>query len=223
MDNARRKGWVEAYGQLRDHYRMHEDIAGLISRHYRVELKAGLPGQASREPVYSLPEGHFLQSLAEHRIVFVETPAEGGPKRNDKEALVAATIVHELVAAGAVRPADIGIITPFRAQIAAIKEHLRPELLHSEELIIDTVERYQGDERKIIIFSTTIQDARQIRTIQSVAEDEVSLVDRKLLVCISRAVEQLIILGNSRALTASDIYQDLLQSIPMIHLPDSAG
>ena len=210
IDNARRKGWTEAYGQLRDHYRMHEDIAALISRHYRVELKACLYSQTSRQPVYSLPDGHFFRSLGDRRVVFMETPAEGGPKRNDKEALMAATIVHELVASGAVRPADIGIITPFRAQIAAIKEHLRPELLRSEELIIDTVERYQGDERKIIIFSTTIQDARQIRTIQSVAEDEVSLVDRKLLVCISRAVEQLIILGNSRALTASASYQDLL-------------
>jgi len=213
MDNARRKGWTGAYGQLRDHYRMHEDIAALISRHYRVELKAGLPGQASREPVYFLPEGHFLSSLAGRRVVFVETPAEGGPKRNDKEALMAATIVHELVATGGVKPADIGIITPFRAQIAAIKEHLRPELLGSEELIIDTVERYQGDERKIIIFSTTIQDARQLRTIQNVAEDEVSLVDRKLLVSISRAVEQLIILGNSRALCASDIYQELIDGV----------
>lgn len=213
MDNARRKGWTEAYGQLRDHYRMHEDIAALITKHYRVELKAGLSSQSSRAPVYSLPEGHFLRPLADQRVAFVETPAEGGPKRNDKEALMAATIVHELVATGAVRPADIGIITPFRAQIAAIKEHLRPELLRGEELIIDTVERYQGDERKVIIFSTTIQDARQIRTIQSVAEDEVSLVDRKLLVCVSRAVEQLIIIGNSRALSASESYRELLAAI----------
>ncbi|HEY4207777.1 MAG TPA: DEAD/DEAH box helicase, partial [Puia sp.] len=210
IDNARRKGWTEAYGQLRDHYRMHEDIAALIAKHYRVELKAALPSQGSRQPVYSLPEGHFLRPMADQRVVFVETPAEGGPKRNDKEALMAASIVNELVAAGALRPSDIGVITPFRAQIAAIKEHLRPEILESENLIIDTVERYQGDERKVIIFSTTIQDARQLRTIQSMAEDEVSQVDRKLLVCISRAVGQLIILGNSKALIASEPYQDLL-------------
>jgi len=163
--------------------------------------------------VYSLPDGHFLSALAAQRVVFVESPAEGGPKRNDKEALMAATIVHELVATGAVQPSDIGIITPFRAQIAAIKEHIRPELLRQGELIIDTVERYQGDERRIIIFSTTIQDARQIRTIQSVAEDEVSLADRKLLVSISRAVEQLIILGNAEALSASASYRELLTAI----------
>jgi hypothetical protein len=215
--NARKKGWTNAYGQLRDHYRMHGDIAALITEHYRVELKAGLPGQVSREPVYALPEGHFLRQLADQRVVFVETSAEGGPKRNDKEALMAATIVHELIATGAARPSDIGIITPFRAQVAAIKEHIRPELLDRDDLIIDTVERYQGDERKIIIFSSTIQDARQIRTIQSLAEDEVSLVDRKLLVCISRAVEQLIVLGNRAALSTSPAYQSVIGRMHIQH------
>jgi len=127
--------------------------------------------------------------------------------------LIAATIANELIAAGVVVPKDIGIITPFRAQIAAIKEHLRDKLLYDEDLIIDTVERYQGDERKIIIFSTTISDARQIRTIQSVAGDEVSETDRKLLVSISRAVDQLIILGNSAALGRSEMYQALFDQI----------
>jgi DNA replication ATP-dependent helicase Dna2 len=112
-----------------------------------------------------------------------------------------------------VSPGDIGVITPFRAQIAAIKEHLRDGLLENEAFIIDTVERYQGDERKIIIFSTTISDARQIRTIQSVAEDEVSVTDRKLLVSISRAVDQLIVLGNSAALGRSELYREMIERI----------
>ncbi|MBN9383483.1 MAG: ATP-dependent helicase [Chitinophagaceae bacterium] len=211
--NAIDKQWVEAYGQLRDHYRMHESIAALIGRHYRVELKAGAMAQQIQGPVYTLPPDHFLYSYAHHRVLFIETSGDGGPKRNEKEALIAATIAGELVAAGAVAPGDIGIITPFRAQIAAIKEHLKDGLAGNEDLIIDTVERYQGDERKIIIFSTTISDARQIRTIQSVAEDEVSVTDRKLLVSISRAVDQLIILGNSAALERSEMYRELIDGI----------
>jgi superfamily I DNA and/or RNA helicase len=90
---------------------------------------------------------------------------------------------------------------------------LKGNLAGSEKLIIDTVERYQGDERKIIIFSTTISDARQIRTIQSVAEDEVSVTDRKLLVSISRAVGQLIILGSPAALGRSLLYRELIEAI----------
>jgi CRISPR/Cas system-associated exonuclease Cas4 (RecB family) len=213
INNAIGKGWMDAYGQLRDHYRMHEEIAALIMPHYRVELKAGSAAQVSPGPVYSLPAGHFLQPLAQHRVVFIETPGDGGPKRNEKEALIAATIANELVAAGVASPGDIGIITPFRAQIAAIREHLKGDLAGNEELIIDTVERYQGDERKIIIFSTTISDARQIRTIQSVAEDEVSVTDRKLLVSISRAVGQLIILGNEGVLRRGEMYYQLMDHV----------
>jgi CRISPR/Cas system-associated exonuclease Cas4 (RecB family)/DNA polymerase III delta prime subunit len=213
INTAIGKQWTDAYGQLRDHYRMHQDIAALIMQHYRVELKAGSPAQQARTAAYTLPQGHFLQSLTHHRVLFIETPGDGGPKRNEKEALIAATIANELVAAGVAAPKDIGIITPFRAQIAAIREHLKGRLAGSEELIIDTVERYQGDERKIIIFSTTISDARQIRTIQSVAEDEVSVTDRKLLVSISRAVDQLIILGNSSALARAEVYGQLLEAI----------
>jgi len=220
VENATGKQWVEAYGQLRDHYRMHEDIASLISRHYRAGLTAALELQrnnglvyANDGLVYGLSSDHFLQPLSRHRVLFIETPSDGGPKRNEKEALMAATIANALVGAGVVMPSDIGIITPFRAQIAAIKEHLRGGLLENEDFIIDTVERYQGDERKIIIFSTTISDARQIRTIQSVAEDEVSVTDRKLLVSISRAVDQLIILGNSAALGRSELYREVVERI----------
>jgi DNA replication ATP-dependent helicase Dna2 len=192
---------------------MHEDIASLISRHYRAGLEAALDGQRNNGLVYHLAADHFLEPLSRHRVLFIETPSDGGPKRNEKEALIAATIANGLVGAGVVASKDIGIITPFRAQIAAIKEHLRDGLLGNEAFIIDTVERYQGDERKIIIFSTTISDARQIRTIQSVAEDEVSMTDRKLLVSISRAVDQLIILGNSAALGRSELYREMIESI----------
>jgi len=218
INNAIGKQWMDAYGQLRDHYRMHQDIAALIMHHYRVELKAGSPVQENQGPVYTLPSGHFLQALAQHRVVFIETPGGGGPKRNEKEALIAATIANELVATGVAAPRDIGIITPFRAQIAAIREHLKDGLAGNEDLIIDTVERYQGDERRIIIFSTTISDARQIRTIQSVAEDEVSVTDRKLLVSISRAVDQLIILGNKAALGRGEMYRQLLERVPFSDL-----
>jgi DNA replication ATP-dependent helicase Dna2 len=213
MDNARNKGWTAAFDQLQDHYRMHEDIAALITRHYRDGLRAALPVQVSRDPVYVLPPDHFLQAFTGHRVLFVESPREGGLKRNDKEALMAASIANALVGEGVVTPRQIGIITPFRAQVAAIRAHLRDQLLDNEDFIIDTVERYQGDERRIIIFSSTISDPRQIRTIQSVAEDEVAETDRKLLVSISRAIDQLIILGNSTALEASAIYRDLIGHI----------
>jgi DNA replication ATP-dependent helicase Dna2 len=81
MDNAYAKGWTDDYRQLRDHYRMHEDIASLITRHYRAGLQAVLTSQFDRQPAYELPAGHFLREFAHHPVLFIETPGEGGPKK----------------------------------------------------------------------------------------------------------------------------------------------
>ncbi|HTI08878.1 MAG TPA: ATP-dependent helicase [Puia sp.] len=213
FQNAHKKGWTFAYGQLQDHYRMHEDIAGLITHHYSAGLVAVLKEQQNLQPPYSLPPGHFLEALTRRRVLFIESPRESGFKKNMKEALVAATIANTLIAEGVVKPKDIGIITPFRAQIGAIKKYLRKELLEDEQFIIDTVERFQGDERKVIIFSTTIGNARQIGSIQSITSDGTSVTDRKLLVSISRASDQLIILGNALALRGAKEYRDLLAQV----------
>ena len=214
LDNAIHKQWTTAYDQLRDHYRMHQDIAALITRHYRAALRTALPEQQQQDLDYPpLPAGHFLYPFSRHRVLFIETPMEGGPKRNEKEAEIVARIVHALVAEGAAAPKDIGIITPFRAQIAAIKENLQAPLKGNEDLIIDTVERYQGDERKIILFSTAIGDPAQVRTIQSLSKDTVAETDRKLLVSLSRAKGQFILLGNAEALSAAGDYRQLIEHI----------
>ncbi|MBK9983873.1 MAG: hypothetical protein IPP15_16140 [Saprospiraceae bacterium] len=124
--------------------------------------------------------------------------------------MVAAIIAQTLIMEGVVTPAELGIITPFRAQIAEIKRYLPHELQENEDLIIDTVERYQGDERKVIIFSTTVASAVQVRNMQNISLSDPLRTDRKLLVSISRAEEQLIVLGNSSALQAADGYRDMI-------------
>ncbi|MEZ7936001.1 MAG: AAA domain-containing protein, partial [Paludibacteraceae bacterium] len=93
------------------------------------------------------------------------------------------------------------------------KKNISIEILEKDELIIDTVERYQGDERKLIIFSTTVANGRQVQNMQNIAENDSDKTDRKLLVSISRASEQIIVLGNSDALRSVDAYDKLLSQI----------
>jgi DNA replication ATP-dependent helicase Dna2 len=213
--NAEIKGWGMAYGQLADHYRMHQEIASLISRHYSKSLLPGRDKQKSTAPPYALSDSHLLSHLSPHRIVFIESPSEVSLKKNKKEAIIAATIAQDLIDAGIVKPKEIGIITPFRAQIAEIKKHIRTEILNDKNFIIDTVERYQGDERRIIIFSTTITCSRLIGAIQSIASNDDDKTDRKLLVSISRASEQFIVLGNSAALQAANAYREIIDQIKL--------
>lgn len=213
MTTAKKREWKNAYGQLTHHYRMHDHIAGLIALHYDEKLVPGKPEQESEQPPYTLPDSHALYPLTQSRVVFIESAPGDALKSNAQEACLAAAIASMLIGEGIVTPGQIGIITPFRAQIAEIKKHLPEAILTNSDFIIDTVERYQGDERKIIIFSTTISHPRQTAALQSIASNDAAGTDRKLLVSISRASDQLVILGNAEALGAAAAYSDAIRQI----------
>ena len=48
------------------------------------------------------------------------------------------------------KPSDIGIISPYREQATRLSE-----MLQYSNLTVDTVERFQGSERRVIIITTT--------------------------------------------------------------------
>lgn len=80
--------------------------------------------------------------------------------RSDYEAELVAKFVNEYLNNG-VNPSDIAIITPFRAQVRHIKKSLA--LIDGynnfeDRLFVDTIERIQGQERDIIIYSLTTSD-----------------------------------------------------------------
>ena len=90
---------------------------------------------------------------------------------------------------------SIGIITPYRAQIAQIRQQLLAENIDVESLTIDTVERYQGGARDIILISLCTNNFAQLDALVSMSEEG---VDRKLNVALTRARKHLVILGQSR-------------------------
>lgn len=205
--NAAEKGWERSYGQLTTHYRMHEQIAQLVAPHYK-KLEVGLPKQTSTTPIIPLPPAHPLYDILQKRIVFLETSSEGALKKNEEEAKLVTFIIEQLLTTEKVNPADIGVIAPFRAQISQIKKHLKSNM--ALQIMVDTVERFQGEEKKIILFSTTISNPHQIANMQNLDAEE---TDRKLLVSLSRAAEQLIILGNSGVLSTDKNYKQLIDTI----------
>ena len=86
-----------------------------------------------------------------------------------------------------------------------------PEL---EEISIDTVERYQGSQRDIILYSFTIQSRYQLDflTANTFYEDGLP-IDRKLNVAITRARKQLILTGNEPTLRQNQIFAELIDYI----------
>jgi DNA replication ATP-dependent helicase Dna2 len=101
---------------------------------------------------------------------------------------------------------SVGVITPFRAQIAAITHELAALFPRDRDVLkrvtVDTVERYQGSERDTIVMSFAVSHGTHVRSVQSLSPDEA--VDRKLNVALTRARKRLIVLGCTAALESTD-------------------
>ncbi|MBL7797419.1 MAG: DUF559 domain-containing protein [Saprospiraceae bacterium] len=104
---------------------------------------------------------------------------------------------------------SLGIITPWRAQIAQIRQAIAAAGLDPDEITIDTVERYQGGAREVILISCCVHSAGQLAKLVSLSTEG---VDRKLNVALTRAREQVIMLGNPDVLREDERYRDFIDN-----------
>lgn len=110
----------------------------------------------------------------------------------------------------------IGVIVPYRNQIAMIRKEIEKLNIPSiEKISIDTVERYQGSQRDVIIYSFTIQQRYQLDflTANTFVEDNDTVIDRKLNVAITRARKQMIMIGNEATLRENAIFSALIEHV----------
>lgn len=108
----------------------------------------------------------------------------------------------------------LGIITPYRSQIALIRKELQqkniPDLMN---VSVDTVERYQGSEREVIIYSFCVNHRHQLKFLPNLTEENGVQIDRKLNVALTRARKRLILIGVPEILKQNDIYCKLIDSL----------
>lgn len=210
--------------------RMHPEVSRFANhRFYSGRLcPVPLPHQTSPLPYTTYNAEFPIQHLvATRRTAFVCCPMpEAGErfKTNSHEARLCATLVESIIAlyqANAL-PYDpsrsIGIIAPFRNQGALIRHALATLNMpdYTEGISIDTVERYQGSQRDIIIYCTTVTDAAQMELIVETAEslgNDAILLDRKLNVALTRARQQLFVIGIPQVLATDDNYRALIDEL----------
>ena len=213
-------------GILRRQGRMHPEIAEFPNQMFyrREQLEpVPCPHQLETELAYSLPSQDALDDvLKAHRMVFIPSEFCKEPNVSDKINASEASIVvdvlrriHRFFGKDFNAQKTVGVIVPYRNQIAMIRKGIEklgiPELEH---ISIDTVERYQGSQRDVIIYSFTIQNIWQLDFLagNSFVEDG-HIIDRKLNVAITRARKQMIMTGNPEILRNNQIFNELMEYV----------
>jgi len=127
--------------------------------------------------------------------------------RSPHEAKLVAGIVSELVKNG-INTKDIGIISPYRAQVREIKKEIKKAVGNNVKgLFADTVDSIQGQERDYIIYSMA-----NSHPLESMRRLDFFYSPNRLNVAITRGIKKCIVIANYKVF---DIIDDEL----MIH-PD---
>jgi len=194
---------------LRLQYRMHDSIAALIGHNYHNKLLSGTPQQKEQ-----LVPNNLLPDFLNQRLVWINCPASTTLHYDFLQVKLICAIIANLYKSGELVGTDkgIGVVAPFRAMIHALRKELSGyENNTFSNITIDTVERFQGSERSIIILSLPLMHSSNLQQVQSLADD--GSIDRKLNVALSRARERIIILGNRELCQASVHYAKLIETI----------
>ncbi len=206
--------------------RMHQSIGEFASRmFYEGELQP-VPIEHQTEPLpYRdyLPEESFVATT---RFGFIDVPlpsaTERQPKLNRNEAQMIAGLIRQIVELHEKNgikfnlSTQLGVIVPFRRQIASVRSSisaipiLKPFV---SSIMIDTVERYQGSQRDIIIYGTTITRPYELEILSNIVVVDGALIDRKLNVAVTRARKQLFVLGNEKLLRGNELYRMLIEAV----------
>ena len=211
----------------------------LFERLYRSHLSEGdslaldmLCRQGRMHPdVASFPNQAFYGGRLEpvglpHQMEEISAPVLFLPSQRDTENLSGKTNRYEarMVADWAERiwmespdsfdpHHTLGIITPYRSQIALIRKELQAKGIPAlNEISVDTVERYQGSERDVILYSFCVNHRYQLKFLPNLTEENGVLIDRKLNVALTRARKRLIIVGVLDILKENPIYAQLISA-----------
>lgn len=211
LNNAKSKNWNHCFTMLKEQGRMHYDIQQLSNTlFYFQQLSTLRPLQKSKEKHF---EGStFLGGIFRStRTIFCDITSESN-RIEEETILLLDTFTREFQLLSP--RLSIGIISPFRKFNHRILQHFAQK--NVDNIDIDTVERFQGSERDVILFCLPIENVEQLQSIESTAIIDGITVDRKLNVALTRAKEYFVCCGSSIVLRNSSQYVQLLDLLPNV-------
>ena len=173
---------------LTTQYRMSASVQAFPNRAFYDGRLSAWDGVRDREMPWSGAALDGDDPLAPSRgFVWIESNPADTPRRNDHEvALVAESVGRLLSTLGVQNPARaIGVVSPYRAQCHAIRSALR-ELPGGASIEVDTVERFQGREKEVMLVSLVTSEW-----------SEFVMSPERLNVTLTRARSKVIVIGSA--------------------------
>jgi len=170
-------------------YRMHPAISQLPSDlFYAGRIQDGIT-QEDRQA----PEG-FAWPRPEYPVAMLpvnhgEEVAEGNSKSNRAEAEAVVAVLQQLLWGG-LQPEDVGVITPYAAQVRLLRGLLRDHATTFGKIVIEvsSVDGFQGREKEVIVFSCVRANVQGSLGFLSDA--------RRVNVSLTRAKRGLVVVGH---------------------------
>lgn len=184
-------------------FRMHESIMGFSSNEFYEGSLIAAPSVAG----HTLSEMHEVETsdFTSSPLLFIdtagagyeeETGTDGESRFNPREASLVAKQVQALLDTG-LSPEDIAVISPYAAQVRALREML------ADCLDIDTIDGFQGREKEAVVISL----------VRSNTQGELGFLTdtRRLNVALTRARRKLIVIGDSATLASHPFFDRLMK------------
>jgi DNA replication ATP-dependent helicase Dna2 len=199
---------------LEETYRLNKELAQWPSRTFYKGILKPIDFVASRRISYPRKPARFKTILdAEKPLIFFDLQHRNATTSCSEEAKVVAELIVTLLECGILAD-QIGVVTPYRAQARVIKNALRtsaPDPNVANVIVVDTVERMQGQERDIIIISLTTSNPAYALNL-----GDFFFQPERLNVAITRSRKKLIIIGSSHVTSINPDDQQLKKCVELL-------
>jgi len=197
-------------------YRMNRPIADWSSNQfYHGQLESHETAGARTLSLPRRPEQAWLQRALspDWPLIWLEHSERGCRKLCMEEVDLVNQLVGALVRGGL--PAEeVAVVTPYRKQARAIRQRLKqsagPDADSIQQVIVDTVERMQGQEREVILISCVSNDEGFIRAVA-----DFLFLPTRLNVAVTRARSKVIVIA-SDALLEVDAMSNRVEEALMV-------
>ncbi|WP_435154637.1 AAA domain-containing protein [Haladaptatus sp. DFWS20] len=188
--------YPDASVMLERQYRMAQQIQAFSSQEFYDGVLRPASGEVAAQRLVDLPSvsPSTLPSNLQEWVSFLDSSGKTVGNTNPAEAERVRELVSQFTNAGVERE-DIGVIAPFRAQVAEISRRV------DESVAVDTVDRFQGSSKEVIIVSFVATG-----DLDSPIFDDY----RRLNVALTRAKKSLVLVGDETALRSEPLYDRMV-------------